>query len=236
MACGGAASRPASGLTTRPAPPPGSQQLHALVGRAAWFGWDCAAQRAGCRIRQAGGRLSGKQKGRTWRPFRVSHQADAKTEFGGATRDRTADLLHAMQALSQLSYSPAIARGRMLRPLFGAVNTSCRPLCGRAGTPVSQHLRGCSRTASEPGWRSISPPTGPARGAFSGDRSSADQLLPALFAAIHSMAASMRASTRSRPISARVTSSPGEASPPVLATRSGRPTLPKPTPSSSTVA
>ena len=27
-------------------------------------------------------------------------------EFGGATRDRTADLLHAMQALSQLSYNP----------------------------------------------------------------------------------------------------------------------------------
>ena len=27
-------------------------------------------------------------------------------EIGGATRDRTADLLHAMQALSQLSYSP----------------------------------------------------------------------------------------------------------------------------------
>ena len=26
--------------------------------------------------------------------------------FGGARRDRTADLLHAMQALSQLSYSP----------------------------------------------------------------------------------------------------------------------------------
>ena len=26
--------------------------------------------------------------------------------YGGATRDRTADLLHAMQALSQLSYSP----------------------------------------------------------------------------------------------------------------------------------
>ena len=25
---------------------------------------------------------------------------------GGARRDRTADLLHAMQALSQLSYSP----------------------------------------------------------------------------------------------------------------------------------
>ncbi len=28
--------------------------------------------------------------------------------FGGATRDRTADLLHAMQALSQLSYNPTM--------------------------------------------------------------------------------------------------------------------------------
>ena len=28
------------------------------------------------------------------------------TRFGGGTRDRTADLLHAMQALSQLSYTP----------------------------------------------------------------------------------------------------------------------------------
>tara|TARA_A100000164_G_scaffold355895_1_gene364936 strand:+ start:271 stop:408 length:138 start_codon:yes stop_codon:yes gene_type:complete len=27
---------------------------------------------------------------------------------GGAKRDRTADLLHAMQALSQLSYSPRL--------------------------------------------------------------------------------------------------------------------------------
>ena len=30
--------------------------------------------------------------------------------FGGARRDRTADLLHAMQALSQLSYSPKSGR------------------------------------------------------------------------------------------------------------------------------
>jgi hypothetical protein len=29
------------------------------------------------------------------------------SDIGGARRDRTADLLHAMQALSQLSYSPA---------------------------------------------------------------------------------------------------------------------------------
>ena len=30
---------------------------------------------------------------------------------GGARRDRTADLLHAMQALSQLSYSPTLLGG-----------------------------------------------------------------------------------------------------------------------------
>ena len=35
--------------------------------------------------------------------------------FGGAKRDRTADLLHAMQALSQLSYSPG---GVIRMPLF----------------------------------------------------------------------------------------------------------------------
>ena len=32
--------------------------------------------------------------------------------FGGAKRDRTADLLHAMQALSQLSYGPDVAEER----------------------------------------------------------------------------------------------------------------------------
>src|SRR3984957_14742249 len=31
---------------------------------------------------------------------------DEHSKFGGARRDRTADLLHAMQALSQLSYGP----------------------------------------------------------------------------------------------------------------------------------
>ena len=31
-------------------------------------------------------------------------------ERGGARRDRTADLLHAMQALSQLSYGPTMLR------------------------------------------------------------------------------------------------------------------------------
>ena len=36
-----------------------------------------------------------------------------RKDFGGARRDRTADLLHAMQALSQLSYSPT-ERGTLL--------------------------------------------------------------------------------------------------------------------------
>ncbi len=34
--------------------------------------------------------------------------------FGGGKRDRTADLLHAMQALSQLSYTPAAKEGRII--------------------------------------------------------------------------------------------------------------------------
>ena len=37
--------------------------------------------------------------------------------IGGARRDRTADLLHAMQALSHLSYSPFI-RALWIRTLF----------------------------------------------------------------------------------------------------------------------
>ncbi len=44
-------------------------------------------------------------------------------EIGGAKRDRTVDLLHAMQALSQLSYSPISRTGRMLSVSPGAVNT-----------------------------------------------------------------------------------------------------------------
>jgi hypothetical protein len=35
------------------------------------------------------------------------------TKAGGARRDRTADLLHAMQALSQLSYGPTWRRGTL---------------------------------------------------------------------------------------------------------------------------
>ena len=44
--------------------------------------------------------------------------------LGGARRDRTADLLHAMQALSQLSYSPT--EPRTLRALAEAVKKRIR--------------------------------------------------------------------------------------------------------------
>src|ERR1700719_3603927 len=37
----------------------------------------------------------------------------ANIKTGGARRDRTADLLHAMQALSQLSYGPTWRRGTL---------------------------------------------------------------------------------------------------------------------------
>ncbi len=42
--------------------------------------------------------------------------------FGGGTRDRTADLLHAMQALSQLSYTPASKEGRIIESTLWVVN------------------------------------------------------------------------------------------------------------------
>ena len=44
------------------------------------------------------------------------------SENGGDKRDRTADLLHAMQALSQLSYSPSSVRtGRILMAVWKGV-------------------------------------------------------------------------------------------------------------------
>ena len=57
-----------------------------------------------------------------------------KAEYGGASRDRTGDLMLAKQVLSQLSYGPASARSRV---------SAARPLarlgegiCGRSGLPI----------------------------------------------------------------------------------------------------
>ena len=47
-------------------------------------------------------------KGQCPRPLDDGDRCIEMNNFGGARRDRTADLLHAMQALSQLSYSPNI--------------------------------------------------------------------------------------------------------------------------------
>ena len=44
--------------------------------------------------------------------------------FGGDKRDRTADLLHAMQALSQLSYTPGAVKERALYGLDTSLKTS----------------------------------------------------------------------------------------------------------------
>jgi hypothetical protein len=44
---------------------------------------------------------------------RSNYNKQRKSKSGGARRDRTADLLHAMQALSQLSYGPTWRRGTL---------------------------------------------------------------------------------------------------------------------------
>ncbi len=44
--------------------------------------------------------------------------------FGGARRDRTADLLHAMQALSQLSYSPEFLLFARITGKFEQISTA----------------------------------------------------------------------------------------------------------------
>src|ERR1700719_2775494 len=43
----------------------------------------------------------------------IDGNINTSVKSGGARRDRTADLLHAMQALSQLSYGPTWRRGTL---------------------------------------------------------------------------------------------------------------------------
>ena len=54
---------------------------------------------------------------------------------GGGKRDRTADLLHAMQALSQLSYTPD-ERGRIVVCVFGSVKCLNPHIFSLLGTSV----------------------------------------------------------------------------------------------------
>src|SRR5690606_12637675 len=65
-------------------------------------------------------------KGRCPRPARRWGQCGIPG-VGGARRDRTADLLHAMQALSQLSYSPALnERATLSQGLFPVKKSAIR--------------------------------------------------------------------------------------------------------------
>jgi hypothetical protein len=63
----------------------------------------------------------------------VNLQLEPKS--GGARRDRTADLLHAMQALSQLSYGPTWRRGTLpdMHLLVKKMNGLRAPLRKRPG-------------------------------------------------------------------------------------------------------
>ena len=58
-----------------------------------------------------------------------THKEPDDEELGGARRDRTADLLHAMQALSQLSYSPTREARNVLEG-FRAVKKTSRAHTG----------------------------------------------------------------------------------------------------------
>lgn len=60
--------------------------------------------------------------GTLWNLFPTPNRPNCR-DIGGARRDRTADLLHAMQALSQLSYGPTGWKER---------NSSYRPRIAQA--------------------------------------------------------------------------------------------------------
>ena len=62
------------------------------------------------------------------------HENVQRQKFGGARRDRTVDLLHAMQALSQLSYGPEsrreIIHAPALKSSYWNINIStCLAMC-----------------------------------------------------------------------------------------------------------
>ena len=62
----------------------------------------------------------------------------SQPKFGGGKRDRTADLLHAMQALSQLSYTPAYFKNlykfwvlKLATIREGAILKTARPIVNK---------------------------------------------------------------------------------------------------------
>jgi hypothetical protein len=71
-------------------------------------------------------------------------------KLGGASRDRTGDLLHAMQALSQLSYGPTFGRRHLnqmsLIPQAFAAKMSCIP-CDAGG--IGDIARNFSQTGND---------------------------------------------------------------------------------------
>ena len=77
-------------------------------------------------------------------PF-VKRRQHQKRENGGAERDRTADLLHAMQALSQLSYSPISGKSQdgnysQFRSAFSVFNQSSLVGLGRMSASSSSSV------------------------------------------------------------------------------------------------
>src|SRR5258706_3285906 len=76
-------------------------------------------------------------KGRCPRPLDdgdVEDSYDGRRPVGGGKRDRTADLLHAMQALSQLSYTPTQGRELYHAERCARSRSSTRLLPARAST------------------------------------------------------------------------------------------------------
>src|SRR6266581_3681428 len=72
-------------------------------------------------------------KGRCPRPLDdgdLEDSYDSRRPVGGGKRDRTADLLHAMQALSQLSYTPT-ANVKLYGADVGIANRCSRQSAGR---------------------------------------------------------------------------------------------------------
>ncbi len=59
---------------------------------------------------------------------------------GGGKRDRTADLLHAMQALSQLSYTPASKEKVIIERICGFVKTILARFSNSPALARSQNL------------------------------------------------------------------------------------------------